>query len=129
MPPMSPMFLYLLRSRVFGSAASALEQIERRQDCILRDEPSGDDLGAVPANGCSERRRPAVLVHQNGGGRARLEDGAAIGDVLITEYPRRRSLEHGQVELAVSVQIAELRSPLGAVRILDDESEIKDANE
>ena len=79
--------------------ASSVVDAERGEQRLDRDSSEGDQLTAATPDRCRERRRPAVLVHQEGGGAAALDRCSGLVDVVLAEDAGGCALEDGQVEL------------------------------
>src|SRR5829696_10250548 len=109
-----------------GGWIGGFGRLKGGEEGLDRDSPAGNELRAAPAEGSGERRRPHVLIHQDAGGAPGLDDRRCLADVVFSEQTRCRTLENGQVERPITVEVADLERLNRAVALTLDEYEIED---
>src|SRR5690242_19340051 len=120
----------LMSPGMFVSSCSAsFCGVERCRDVGQGDVTSRDHLAAAVVNGVHERRRPAVLEDQDGGRRTRLDRFGGIGRVALVEQTRRYAFENSEVEVAVTVDVADVDDGDAAVVAAGHEHQVEDADD
>src|SRR5215211_7452813 len=125
---MSPIRSRSLRS-LSALGARRLELVESRDDRIDRNPSVRDQLCAVLAQRGCKWRGPGVLVDEDRSRGARLESCTGLVVVVLPEHPRRRTLELGQVELAIGVEVADRQAGHRAVLVFAHECEVEYADD
>src|SRR4249919_2593169 len=103
--------------------------VERGENCLHRDPTACNELGATAPQCRRKRRGPGVLVDQKRGGAAWFERSARLLDVVLSQQARRGPLEHGEVELAVLVQVGDGDAPNRSVQLFFDEGQIEEPDD
>src|SRR5215207_2103177 len=111
--------------RSSSGSGLGLEQVELGEDGLHRYPAAGHQLGAVSAQCPGERRRPRVLVDENGGRAAGFQGGAGLVEVPTVDQAGGCVGEHRHVELALEPDIRDVDPHGGAVRVLLDERQVE----
>src|SRR3954468_10272589 len=113
---------------VLLSSVGGLGRFERREDGLNWQTAAGDELAAGLPQRDRDRRGPAVLPHEHGGGRAGLPGRGSLFDVLVSEEPAGGAVELAPAT-AAAVDLADVQRRDGAVLALHQERDVEDPDD
>src|SRR3954453_3419648 len=110
------------------SSVGGLGRFERREDGLDRETAAGDELAAGLPQRDRDRRGPAVLPQEHGGGRAGLQRRGSLLDVLVAEESAGGAVELAPAT-AAAVDLADVQRRDGAVLALHQERDVEDPDD